>query len=217
MAIHIPYKQMFNWSAGNLGLSLLGVWYMLLAFMSPKTYGVPSVIYSPNQGLLLFGLMFFAISLVNSVPRPTVLGAVFTMLIGLSYFMGWIVTSISPVILWTLSIVLFLGVLVEEFGIFKIGPSDSKAKILTIVPLAIIGFSLVLALFGYNPLVKFNWNYTLSAVNLLAVTVLCWLYVLDYAGWRPFKGKTNMWLNVIAIGAVALSVIGMYQGALFAW
>jgi hypothetical protein len=208
---------MFNWSAGNLGLSVLGIWIALEAFLLPKNYSVPSLVYSPNQGLLIMGFMFFAISLINSVSRPTVLASVFTMLIGLSYFLGW-VTLINPVILWTLSVVLFLGVLVMEFGIFRFGPSDARAKVLTIVPLAVIGFSLVLGLFNYNPLVTFNWNTSmLSAAHLFAVMVLCWLYVLDYAGWRPFKGKTNMWLNVIAIGAVALSVIGMYQGALFAW
>jgi hypothetical protein len=208
---------MFSWSAGNLGISLIGVWYILLSFLQPKAYGTPSLIYSPNQGLLLFGLMFFAIAVINSVPRPTLLASMFTMLIGLCYFMGWVVTAISPLVLWSLSILLFIGVLAMEFGVFRIGPSDSKAKILTIVPLAIIGFSLVLGLVGYNPLVKFNWNYMLSALNLVAVMVLSWLYVLEYAGWKPFKGKNNLWLNVIALIAVLLSVVGMYQGALFAW
>jgi hypothetical protein len=212
---HWPH-EMLSWKSGNLGLTILGLWYMVLAFLTPAQYGVPTINYSPNQGILLFGIMFLSISLVNAKSRPTMFGSVFAMLIGLCYFMG-LMTGINPAILWTLSLALFAGVLVFELDIVKFGPTNIKAKMLTIVPLAIIGFSLILALVGYNPVIKFNWNYWMSALNLLSVMILSWLYVFEYIGYKPLKGRTNLWLNILALLAVVLSLIGVAQGSLFAW
>jgi hypothetical protein len=212
-------REMLSWKSGNLGLTFLGVWYMLLAFMSPNKYGVPGISTVANQGLFSFGIMFFSVALINAKSKPTVLGSLFAMLIGLSYFMGFM-TTVNITILWTLSLALFAGTLVFEFDIFKFGPSGGKAKLLTIVPPAIIGFSLVLALFGYNPMVHFNWNYWMSALNLVAVTALCWLYVWDYVTpkRKQILGMTiNTWLNLLAFLAVALSLLGVAQGSLFAW
>ncbi len=211
-------KEMLSWKSGNLGLTILGLWYMLLAFMSPTHYGVPGISTAANQGIFTFGIMFFTVALINAKARPTILGSLFTMLIGLSYFMGFVATM-NIAILWTLSLGLFALVLVFEFDIFKIGPSGNKAKLLTIVPLAVIGFSLVLGLAGYGP-IRFNWNFPLSALNLVAVLALSWLYVWDYIGssHKQILGMTmNTWLNITALLAVVLSLLGVAQGSLFAW
>ncbi len=166
---------------------------------------------------MLFGFTFLATGLVIADNKPTVLGALFTMLIGLSYFFGF-ANFISMTILWTLSIVLFLAILVFELDIKKFGPTNAKAKVLTIVPLAVLAFSILLGVAGYNPLIHFNWTgATLIAINYIAIMLFGFLYVLDHAGWRPLGSKTGTWLNLLAIAAVALSAVGLAQGSLFAF
>jgi hypothetical protein len=211
-------KEMLSWKSGNLGLTVLGLWYMLLAFMSPTHFGVPGISTVANQGIFTFGIMFFTVALINAKARPTVLGSLAAMLIGLSYFMGFVATM-NIAVLWMLSLGLFALVLVFEFDVFKFGPSGNKAKLLTIVPLAVIGFSLLLGLAGYGP-IRFNWGYPLSAFNLVAVLALSWLYVWDYvgSGRRQILGMSmNTWLNVTALLAVVLSLLGVAQGSLFSW
>jgi uncharacterized membrane protein len=67
-------------------------------------------------------------------------------------------------------------------------------------------------------MITFNWtSATLIAINYIAIMLFGFLYVLDYAGWRPLGSKTGTWLNLLAIAAVALSAIGLAQGSLFAF
>lgn len=198
---------MFRWKTANLGLTIVGLWYLILPWLATRAM---------NQSMMLFGFTFVAISLVTARTKPTVLGCLFAMLIGISYFFG-IAGSIGGTILWPLSIILFGATLVFELGIVKFGPTNAKAKVLTIVPLAVMGFSIFLGLVGYNPLVIFNWTYWMISLNYLSIMMFAWIYILDYAGWRPFKNRTPMVMNLLAITAVALSVLGMAQGSLFAW
>jgi hypothetical protein len=163
--------------------------------------------------MILFGLTFLAISIVLAKPSPTVLGAFFSALIGLGYFM-FMYTSINAAILWTISLFLFALVIVFEFGIFKFGPANSKAKVLTIIPAAILGFSILLGLAGYNPLIHISWtgNSWAAALNLLAVMMFSWLHVLNIAGYRPLGKNTTMWMLILALVAIVLSMLGTFQG-----
>lgn len=199
--MQIPYKQMFSWKTGNLAPSIIGVWYILLPLIMSKAV---------NISLMLFGFTFLSIALVRAKSKPTVLGSVFCMLIGLSYFFG-MMTNIADATLWTLSLGMFALTLVFELDIFKFGPANARAKILTIVPLAVIGFTLLIALAGYNPMLSIQWTSTRWIINLnyVAVALFCWINVLDYAGWRPFKGRTVLVMNLMAFVAVALSVVSM--------
>ena len=199
--MQIPYKQMFSWKTGNLAPTLIGLWYVLLPLLMSKAI---------NISLMLFGFTFLSISLIRAKSKPTVLGSVFCMLIGLSYFLG-MMNTIPDATLWTMSLALFALTLVFELDIFKFGPTNARAKILTIVPLAVIGFTLLLALVGYNPLLSIQWTSTRWIINLnyVSVLVLCWVSVLDYAGWRPFKNHTVLVMNLMALLAVVLSVVSM--------
>lgn len=198
---------MFGWKTGNIGSTLIGLWYLILPFLASQ---------SMNQSMMLFGFTFLAIGIVRASSRPTVLGCVSAMLIGLAYFFG-LTGGIGGTILWPLSIALFALVAVFEFGIIRFGPANAKAKILLIVPLAVMGFTLLLGFAGYNPMIRINWSAWMITFNYLAVMMFCWIYVLDVASWRPFKGRTTLILNLMALTAVGLSVLGMAQGSLFQW
>jgi len=205
----IPYKQMLNWKTGVLGFTLLGIWYIILPFLGGAI----------NQSMVLFGFTFLASGIVLANSRPTVLGALFAALIGMSYFM-MVATAISSAILWTLSIVLFLGVLVFELGIYKLGPSSADAKALTIIPMALLGFSVLLGIAGYNPTIFFTWtgNSWAIALNYVAVMLFAWLHVLNYAGYKPLGKNTMLWMVIMAVVAVGLSLLGIAEGwGLFQW
>jgi hypothetical protein len=206
----IPYKQMLNWKTGVLGFTLLGIWYIILPFLGGGAI---------NQSMVLFGFTFLASGIVLANSRPTVLGALFAALIGMSYFM-MVATAISSAILWTLSIVLFLGVLVFELGIYKLGPSSANAKALTIIPMALLGFSVLLGIAGYNPTIFFTWtgNSWAIALNYVAVMLFAWLHVLNYAGYKPLGKNTMLWMVIMAVVAVGLSLLGIAEGwGLFQW
>lgn len=208
-------KEILSWKSGNLGLTILGVWLAVLAFMSPNRGGVPGINTVANEGIFAMGIMFLSVALINAKSRPTVLGSLFTMMIGLCYFMGF-VSNMNIAILWTLSLGLFALVLVFELDIFKFGPSSNKAKLLTVVPLAIVGFTLLLGFFGYGPL-TFNWTYWMTAVYQFAIMVFCWLYVWDYvaSSHRKLLGMSmNNWLNILPLLAVALSLLSVGQGTI---
>jgi hypothetical protein len=199
---------MLSWKTGNLSLFLLAIANLLF----PLLFSKGTVI---NQGLIMAGLMFLTINIVRAKGSPTVLGSLFTALIGLSYIFG-LMTTMNVGILWTVSILLFVGVLIFEFGIFKFGPSNSKAKVLTIIPLAILGFSMLLSVAGYNPLMPFSWSSQwLMILPFLSIMLFCWIYVLDIGGWKPLKGRTNLALNLLALVAFALIFLASAQGTLF--
>jgi hypothetical protein len=209
----IPYKQMLSWKAGNLGITILGIWYILLPWLTGQ--GMNNVSF---QGWTLFGITFLGISLVRSNTKPSVVGSLATMLIGLSYFFGFMHTF-NTAILWTFSLLMFIVTLLWELDIVNLGPQNVKAEVLLIVPLAVLGFGFGLGLAGYNPMIHFDWSqhFWFIGLNYLAVFVFCWMYVFDVAGWRPMGKHTIAILGALAILAVVLSVFGLYQGALFAW
>jgi len=206
--MNVPFKQMTNWKSGNLAPTLLGFWYILLPFLSGGAI---------NEKMMIFGLTFLAIGIIRAKPRPTVIAGLCTAFLGISYFM-YFMTTVSDAILWTMSLGLFAVVLLFEFDVFKVGPSSGQAKDLAIVPLTILGFSILLGIGGYNPAITFNWNrQMLVCLNYLAVMVFCFLYVFDRVGYRPFGRNTINYMTLMAVAAVALSLIGMYQGTLFQW
>jgi hypothetical protein len=207
--MNIPFKQMANWKTGNIAPFLLGIWYIILPFLA-QTANI-------NMKMLLFGFTFFSISLIRVKSRPTVLASLATALLGINYFL-FMMTTINQNILWTLSIILFALVLVSEFDIFRFGPSSAQAKDLTIVPLTILGFAILLGIAGYNPYIRFDWSrQMLVCLNYLAVMLFCFLFVFDRIGYRPFGRSTITYMNLMAVAAVLLSVIGVYQGSLFQW
>jgi hypothetical protein len=209
--MNIPFKQMLQWKTGNFAPTILGIWYIIVPFLA----GAKTV----NQAMAIFGFTFLSIGIINAKSKPTVLASLFSALIGISYVFGMLGTyTLNTTIFWSISVILFILVLVFEFDIFKLGPSSSSAKVLTVIPLALLGFCIILGLAGYNPLIKFDFTRKpLVAFNYLAVMTFCWLYVFDYAGYRPFGAKTNTWMNIMALAAVLLSLVGVYQGSLFQW
>ena len=206
--MNIPFKQMTNWKNGNIAPFLLGVWYIIAPFLGGGAI---------NEKMMIFGFTFFAIALLQSKTSPTVIASLCTAFLGISYFM-FVMTTISDSFLWTISIILFAAVLILEFGIFKFGPTATQGKDLTLVPLTILAFSVLLGLAGYNPYIRFDFNRLfLVAVNYLAVMVFCFLWVLNRIGYRPFGKNTVTYMNIMAIAAVVCSLIGFYQGSLFQW
>lgn len=202
----IPYKQMFQWKTANLAPTLLGLWYLIVPWVFTQAI---------NQTMAIFGFTFLSVGIIKAKPRPTVLASLFSALIGIGYVLT-LMTTMPLEVLWMITLGLFALVLVFEFDVFKFGPTNAKAKVLTVVPLTLLGFCIVLGLAGYNPYITFNFaDYPLVCLNYLAVMAFCWLYVLDYAGYKPFKARTNTWLNAMALIAVLLSLVGMYQGSLF--
>lgn len=197
---------MFSWKTGTLAYTLTGLQLLILPVLFYKLINI-------NQ--MLFGFTFLSIAIIKAKEKPSVLGGIFTMLIGLAYFMGT-TTTIGLTILWPLSIVLFLGTCFVEF-FMKLGPLNAKAKALIVVPMATIGFNLLLAIAGYNPLLAINWNKWMTSFGYVAVAILCWVTVFQVGGWEPFKKKTNLVINLMAISAVLLSFLAMGQGSLFQW
>lgn len=200
----IPIKDMFSYKLGTLGPTLIGLSYLILPFLLSQAI---------NVGLVLFGLTFLSIGLIKARSKPTVLGCIFAMLIGLSFFFNTM-TTIGTSILWTVSLLLFVGVLIFELHIFKFGPSNASAKSLLIVPLAILGFSYLLAFAGYNPMISINWNVWMITFNYLAVMLFCWISVLEVGGYRPFGKDTPKYATTIALISVILVALSFLQGTM---
>lgn len=209
MGIQIPYKQMFNWKSGNLAPTVLGL-SCVIATLLAVFAGKSLTLY---QTTLQFGFTFIAVAIIMAKGSPTVFGSIFTMLLGISYFFSYF-TNIADAILWTTTLSLFALVAIFEFGIFSYGPHNSKAKVLIAVPLSIVAFALLLGVAGYGTY-AFNWTTKLYlSLGYIAIMVYCWLKVFDIASYRPFKGKTYFWLNIIGIAGAALIFISIYwQGA----
>jgi len=209
MGIQIPYKQMFNWKSGNLAPTVLGFACVIATLLSGKNIGL-------YQSTLQFGLTFIAIAIIMAKGSPTVFGSLFTMLMGISYFFTFF-TNIADAALWTVTLALFAAVVIFEFGIFSYGPHNSKAKVLIAVPLSIVAFALLLGIAGYGTY-AFNWTTKLYlSLGYVAVMVYCWLKVFDIGGYKPFKGKTYFWLNILGIAGSVLIFLSIYQQGLLPW
>ena len=202
--VKVPLKEMFNWKNGNIAPTIIGFWFLVLPLLLYKAV---------DTRVMLLGFTFLSIAIVRASKNPTVLGALFSALIGLAYFFGFM-STINPAIMWSMSLVCFALVCIFEFGIFKIGPTNAKAKALSILPLGIMGFALLLGAVGYNPALAFNWTQWMIAFFYSAVMLFCWIYVLQQAGWQPFKTRTTLLMNLLAFVAVGLSILGMMQGTL---
>ena len=207
--MNIPFKQMFNWKTGNLAPTVLGFACVLATLLSGKNIAL-------YQSTLQFGLTFIAVAIIMAKPSPTVFGSLFTMLLGISYFFTYF-TNIADAILWTVTLALFAGVVIFEFGIFKWGPSNSKAKVLIAVPLSIVAFALLLGLVGYGTY-AFNWTTKLYlSLGYVAVMLFSWLKVFEIGGYTPFKGKTYFWLNIFGLAGAFLIFLSIYQQGLLPW
>jgi hypothetical protein len=204
-----PIKQLFNWKTANIAPTLLGIAYLILPFLA----GGASMDYTT----ITFGLMFLGIAIVQAKTKPTFLSGLFSSIVGICYVFT-VATQIDTAILWATSLICFGGIVVFEIVQVKIGPANAKAKVLTVVPLTLLGFSILLGIAGYNPYVVLDWSgHLLVALNYIAVMLFCWLYVFNYAGWKPLGNGTVMWINLMAIAAVLLTLIGIYQGTLYSW
>jgi len=199
----IPFKQMVNWKSGNIGPLLIAATFLLIPFLM----GIKVLQTTSN---ILFGLTFLCIALIRAKPSPTVIGSFFTALLGLAYFMT--VMTTADAWLWMASLFFVAITVVFEIGLFKFGPSNSKAKVLTIIPVTLLGFYILLGIAGQNPKITFNWNVWGVALSYIALMVFCFLYTFDYAGYKPFKAKTVLYMNIMAIAVLGLQVLGLMQG-----
>lgn len=201
MGISIPFKQMTSWKSGNLGLLLIALTYLAVPFLFGKPLGQTSI---------LFGLTWLCVALVKAKSSPTVLGSFFTALLGLSYFLTVLTTADAW--LWTASLAFTALTFVFELGLFKFGPSNAKAKVLTVVPVLLLGFYILLGFAGQNTRLLINWNNWGIAVSYVALMVYSFLFTFDEAGYRPFKGKTTLYMNIMAIAVLLLAILGIMQG-----
>jgi hypothetical protein len=220
----IDLKAMFKWRNANFAPSALGIANIILPIMAAVTAQFGKAI---SETTLIFGILFFCIGLLRSKPQPTVLASVFTALIGVT----WVLTVmglISTLLLTILSFFLFILIVVFELGL-KIGPQSGQAKGLLIIPMFFLAFTLILAFPGLNQFVHFSvfWttrlaqnpftttvtlNYIIVLFSYIATLLFCWIYIFDFAGWEVFKSKTYLWMNLLALTAIALSLIAWIQG-----
>lgn len=203
----LKIEELFNWKNGNLGFTLLGVFYLIFPWFASGVL---------NTMTAIFGMMFLSIAILRARPSVSVLGALMVAFLGISYTFGSI--AFLPVaLIWTYTIVLFAIFLVFEFQFLKFGPSTSSAKGFAIVPLSLLSFNLILAFIGKNPTLAISWNQGLVAINYLAILLFSFVSMCDLGGWKVMGSSTDKWILAFAILAVATAFLGTYQGTLFQW
>lgn len=203
----LPIKELFNYKTGNLGFGLLGLFYIFFPWFTLGAFDTTTA---------MFGLMFLTCGVIRAKSQATVLGGLFAAFLGMSYFFSNI-AFIPAATAWMLVIIFFALSMILELGFVKFGPSAASAKAFIIVPLALLAFSLILALVGYNPMLRIDFTDLWVALNYVAVLLFCLFNVLSMAGWHVMKGKTNLWITVFAVFAVATAFMGAYGGTLFQW
>jgi hypothetical protein len=209
MPIKVPFREMIKWKTGNIAPTAVGFACVIATLLSGKNISL-------YQSTLQFGLTFIAVAIIMAKSSPTVFGSLFTMALGISYFFTYF-TNIADAILWAVTLALFVGVVIFEFGIFKLGPSNSKAKVLIAVPLSIVAFALLFGLVGYGTY-TFNWNTRLYlSLGYFAIMLFSWLKVFEIGGYKPFKGKTYLWLNILGLAGAFLIFLSIYQQGLLPW
>ena len=203
----IPINALFNTKDGNLGISLMALFYILFPFLLSGL----------DYSTLIFGIMFLTVAIIRAKGRISVIGGLAAAFIGIIYFIAS-VNAMNINTLWTLTLVFAAIFFVFEFGFIKYGPTTSKAKAFAIIPLALLSFSLILAFIGYNPYIRIDWNRIWSALNYLCVLLVSLLAMLQISGWNVIgKKNTNKYILIFALGAVATAFLGTYQGTLFQW
>lgn len=203
----IPIRELFQWKNANLGFTLLGLFYLIFPWFSSGTFDTVTA---------MFGMMFLGIAVLRAKGSVSVLGALCVAFLGICYFFGSI-ALMDIALLWTLTIVLFVGFIIFEMGFVKLGPTTSSAKAFSIVPLSLLAFSLILAFVGKNPVLTIDTTQIMVALNYLAVLLFSLFSIFDLGGWQVMGPKTDRWLLLFALLAVATAFLGIYQGSLGQW
>lgn len=203
----IPFNKMIEWKNANLGFTLLGLFYLVFPWFATGVF---------NNVTAMFGMMFLAIGLLRAKGSVSVLGALFVAFLGICYFFGSI-SFMDKALLFTLSILLFIGFLVFELGFVKFGRKTSGAKAFVLVPLSLIVFSLVLAFIGKNPTLTISFTNMWIPLNYLAILLFSLVSMLDIAGWRVMGSSTGKWAMIFAIVAVVSAFMGIGAGTLWQW
>lgn len=203
----IPINQLLQWKTGNLGFTLLGLFFLLFPWFSSGVF---------NTTVALFGMMFLSAGIIRAKSKCTALGGFFAACLGICYFFASF-AFIDAAFLWTASILLFVGFLIFELNVVKFGPSTSKAKAFIVVPLSLLSFSLILAFVGKNPMITIEWTNLFVSLNYLSILLFSMLTLFDIGGWRIAGSKTNLWIMLFAVAAIATAFLGTYQGTLFQW
>jgi hypothetical protein len=207
--MEIPFKQMLDWRKGNFAPTVIG----LASSVIPLLAGKNITLY---QGTIMFGLAFIAVGLIKTKGSPTIIGALCTALLGLTYFFRAF-TNLPDATLWIVAILLFAITLIFEFDVFKFGPSSSQARMFIVIPLATVGFAILLGIAGLTTY-TFNWKTGLYlSLSYIATMLFCWISVFDLGGYKPFKTKTVFWCNVLGIVAALFLAVSIYQQGLLPW
>lgn len=203
----IPFNALLKWENGNLGVFLLGLFYLIFPWM---TSGVL------NETTAIFGLMFLTIAVMRAKGSNTVVGGLCQAFIGVIYICA-IGGLISMATLWTTAIILTAIFFVLEMGFFKFGPITKKADAFQIVPLTLMTFALLMAISGQSTLFVIDWGNMLVALNYVSIFLFCALATLQLAGWNIAGKNTNKYIMLFAVLAIALAIFGTYQGTLWQW
>lgn len=200
---------LLSWEKANLAPFALAIFYLIFP---PIWSG------SMDQTTMIFGLMFLTITIMRAKGSNYVISGLVQAFIGVSYFSA-VAGLIALEALWILSIVCFVIFLVFELTSFHFGPRTNRSDAFQIVPLCILGFTLVMALANYGSIYVIDFANPLSALNYVAVMLFCFVYMFQIAGWNV-TGKqktTNYLILALAIGAIFFAFAGTTQGTLWAW
>jgi len=201
-------KKMVDYKKGNLGITLLAIFYLAFPIISLGRL---------DTNLLISGLMLLTIAVMRAKESNSVLAGFLQGFLGVVYILA-IAGLITSTYLSVFAILLAIGFFVLEFGMVKFGPITKKADAFQIVPFMLLGVGILLSLFGLSTLFSasfqsFSWN----TMNFLAMLLFSLFSAFQVAGWNLAKGNTNKFLIIFAVGAIATALLGAYQGVLFQW
>ena len=204
----LSFKKMFDYKKGNLGISLLAVFYLLFPIFSLGRL---------DTNLLIYGLMFLTVAVMRAKESNVVLAGFIQALIGTIYVLA-IAGVIASTYLMVTSVVLVAAFFAFELGFIKFGPITRKADVFQVVPFTLLSVGIVLSLLGVSTLFSasissFSW----STLNFIAMLLFSLFSGFQIAGWNLAKNNTNKFLIIFAVGAIATTLLGTYQGVLFQW
>ena len=199
---------MFDYHKGNLGISLLAIFYIAFPIVALRAI---------DTNLLIYGLMFLTIAIMRAKESNSVLAGFIQALMGVIYILA-IAGVLSSTYLMVFGILLTAIFFAFEASIVKFGPITKKADAFQVVPFTLLSVGILLSLFGLSTLFQASFaSFSWTTLNFVAILLFSIFSAFQITGWNLAKNNTNKFLILFAIGAVATTLLGTYEGVLFQW
>lgn len=201
----ISTSQLLSTKTVSLGLFILALYFAVVTIL---------LLGFVDYTNLMLGLTLMTCAILNAKKTPLVLSGVLVGLVGLTNFLA--MGNVLPLnTAWIITLICVIVVFAFEIFGWKLGKASKQAKNAIIVPTLSLFFMFLLALTGLNPMLYVDWSTQLmKALFYVTLMFFTGLLSFQFLGWSVLKKKQGLWIAILAVLAVVISFVGVYQGSL---